>query len=209
MVQSSGARQGYCLHDLPEYQRRWDRHIANTGMIARSSDLLVYAWYANRKDSCDRWLIVEWDSYCATPLREYLAPVWDRDVVGPSVHFARLNSDWWWFNRLKSVPEPLWKYGAGIAPFTFIFVSDIALNAIANAVPWEQLGNANGELRFATLANSLGITPVAHPHSGPTITWKPLPPDTPLESGIFHPVKWLINSGGRTERMPSTEADGL
>src|SRR5258706_14370160 len=61
---------GYRLDATP-LAKRW--HSVNP---ARSSDWLVCSWYLQRQESCNKWWIVEWDTFARTSVREYYRPVW-------------------------------------------------------------------------------------------------------------------------------------
>src|SRR6185369_14053219 len=50
---------GYSFKATPELH---ELHAADPKMGA---DWLVCSWYAQRKEQCDRWWIVEWDVFCA------------------------------------------------------------------------------------------------------------------------------------------------
>ena len=65
---------GYSIRDFPKHADLWDRHTRQTGLGTRSADLLVYSWYENRREHCDRWLIVEWDAFCAMTVDEFFVP---------------------------------------------------------------------------------------------------------------------------------------
>src|SRR6187402_1271992 len=49
---------GYSILDFPIYREAWARQMLYAELQANSPDLLVYAWYANRHENCNRWIIV-------------------------------------------------------------------------------------------------------------------------------------------------------
>ena len=78
---------GYSIQNFPDWIERWRKQTAKPGLRARSTDLLVYAWYQNRWEDCEKWLLVEWDTFCACPVEEYFGKLMDRELVASSVHF--------------------------------------------------------------------------------------------------------------------------
>jgi hypothetical protein len=135
---------------------------------------------------------VEWDTYCSCTVNEYFGALIEHDIVAPSFHLPRQDQHcWWWFSKRKTLPSPLREHAAGIAPFSLILVSDRALNAMCQTLPPGDLGAGNGELRFASLACACGFQPVPNQiavgHNG----FRPLPVNTQLGPGMWHPVKWL------------------
>ena len=61
---------GYSLAATPEVA---GLHSINP---TRSSDWLVCSWFLQRREQCDKWWIVEWDTYCTASVRDYYQPVW-------------------------------------------------------------------------------------------------------------------------------------
>jgi hypothetical protein len=162
-------------------------------MAGKFGDLLLYAWYLNRKEQCARWLVVEWDAYCAMPVEEFDAPVAQFPLVAPSIRLPNREPEWVWFQNAKTLPEELQNFQAGIVPFCFVLMDDEVLDSVCKCVPWHELGNCSAELRFGTLASSVGYPPVAHPLCGTNVTWIPHSEKTPLTRGMWHPIKWLAN----------------
>lgn len=183
---------GYSIQDFPEDQEKWARHTAQEGLHTRSADLLLYAWYRNRRERCDRWVIVEWDAYCAMRVEDFFACVWEFDLVAPCVRWQNREPEYGWFGTLRTLPHDLQPYGVAVVPFCFLLLKDAVLDAVCRRVPWEQLGKCNAELRFGTLAHASGFAPVANPLAGWNITWQPLPETAPVHAGMWHPVKWRV-----------------
>src|SRR5215469_17470591 len=61
---------GYSLNATPMVERF---HSLNP---SRSSDWLVCSWFVQRKESCHKWWIVEWDTFARISVSEYYRPVW-------------------------------------------------------------------------------------------------------------------------------------
>ena len=64
---------------------------------------------------------------------------------------------------------------------------------MCKSLPPGDLGNGNGELRFATLARACGFNPLPHSHEIGINDCVPIPIGTPVGKGIWHPIKWSIN----------------
>ena len=183
---------GYSIRDFPEHSARWNRHLVKHPEAHRNSaDVLLCAWYENRREQCDRWLVVEWESFCASTVEDFLAPVAAFDFSGPSVRWLNRDPDWHWFKHVGKLPGELRPCAVGVMPFSFLLLNDAVLAAVTKHFPWDSLGNVSSELRFATVAHAYGFAPVANPLAGWNITWKPLDENTPLTEGMWHPVKWV------------------
>ncbi len=188
---------GMSVLDHPESRRRWAQHVEHDPqLLARSSDLIVYLWYAflrTPEQAAERWFLVEWDAYCQQSVRAFGARVWDLPVSGPRVIWPNVDPGWSWFKFTESLPLPLRDFTAGISPLCFILIADELLQQVVSAVPWDQLGITNGEMRFATLCVSQGVHPAANPYAGPFITWKPLIIPRGLHDAVrmYHPIKTL------------------
>lgn len=190
---------GYSIEQFADYKKIWDRHTASVHLRARSADLLLYGWYLNRKEECERWLVVEWDTYCTTKVEKFFEADWERDLVVSRVRWPLKDPGWYWWKSHASLPPDLHRFAAGTVPFSCILIKDAALTAIVEKVPWDQLGECNGELRFGTLANACGFPPIEVSSGKEFIDWEPLAPTSKLVGGLFHPVKWLASDRGAGE----------
>ena len=186
---------GYSIRDFPRFKASWERQSCKPGLRARSADLLLYAWYLHRREQCDRWLVVEWDAFCAMPVVDFFAATWEFDFVVPNVCWQTREPEWYWFQHIGSLPAGLQPFATGISPFCFLLARDAVLRAVCERVPWDCLGECNSDLRMGTLAYACGFVPVANPLSSWNITSQPLPETTPVDAGMWHPVKWLAPRG--------------
>src|SRR5215469_12589539 len=103
VTMSAGAplNGGYSLHATPELQAR------HSLIADRSSDWLVCSWYVQRREECDKWWIIEWDTYCTTSARKYYQPVWDFPFVASSVRLPHREPEWFWFLEREDLPKEL------------------------------------------------------------------------------------------------------
>ena len=160
----------------------------------RSSDRMVCSWFLQRKEVCDKWWLVEWDTFCAVSLREYYQPVWDFSFVTSAVRLAYREQEWYWFSEAgkQPVPEGYQPFLIGATPFIYL-ISEPALKATCTMLLENPLTVGNGELRFATAASRCGYVPCGYspPNDQITwVTWKTLPP----KPTIVHPVKHFVES---------------
>ena len=172
---------GYTLEPTPRLQ--WLHSL----LVRRSSDQLVCSWFVQRKEVCDKWWIVEWDTFCAMPAREYYRPVWAFPFVASSVCLKYRETEWFWFKKAGPLPEDYAPFAMGAVPFLYL-MSEPALQAVCRMLLENPIKAGNGELRFATAANRCGYAPCGYSPPNDQITWvnwTKLPP----HPAIVHPVK--------------------
>src|SRR5215469_230010 len=114
---------GYSLQATPQIQ------AMHSLTATRSSDWLVCSWYVQRREKCDKWWIIEWDTYCTMSAREYYRPVWHFPFVASSVRMPNREPEWPWFRARGDLPKQLRDYAAGAVPFLYL-VSNDALKSI-------------------------------------------------------------------------------
>jgi hypothetical protein len=173
---------GYSLAATPVFQRL---HAKN---VKRSSDWLVCSWYAQHRERCKKWWIIEWDTYCGMSAQEYYRPVWKYPFVASSVQLRNREPGWAWFYAVKQMPREYQPYATGAVPFLYL-VSIAALAAICETLIAAPFTAGNGELRFATAANRCGFPPCGFSPPNDQITHinhsQPITQPT-----ISHPVKF-------------------
>lgn len=200
--------EGYSIQRMAGWVDRWRKQTAKPGLRARSTDILVYAWYHNRLEDCEKWLLVEWDSYCACPVEEYFGMLMEKDLVASTVHLQEDGGNWSWFRKSRSLPEGIQSDAAGVVPFSLVLISDSTLSSMCKMLPCGDLGDGNGELRFASLARACGVTPHPNPFAPGKNGWSPLRRGTLLGRGMWHPVKWLSDPPVEQDRRSSNSENG-
>jgi hypothetical protein len=192
---------GYSIQDDETISQVWREQTVGhePDRKQRLGDLLLYGWYRNRREQCDRWLVVEWDCFCAMSVREFIEPVAAYPFVAATVVYQHQQPGWPWFGTVKTLPARLQPFAMGAAPCAFVILKDEALDALVKLVPWETMGKANSEVRLGTLANAAGFPAVPHPEAGGKIGWQPLPLMHPIPPGMWHPIKYLVPPTGSTE----------
>ncbi len=193
---------GYSIKDDEKVYQVWREQTTgdDPDRKRRIGDLMLYYWYLNRREHCDRWLVVEWDAFCAMPIREFIEPVSTYPFAAASIHLRRRDRDWYWFSLVKTMPEHLQPFAMGVVPSSFLILKDEVLDALVKLVPWDNLGKVNSEVRLGTLANAAGFPAVAHPLGGENIVWLPLPLMHPIPRGMWHPIKYLVPRTGSNEQ---------
>jgi len=205
---------GYSIHDDETFSRHWREQTTgdNDDLKNRSGDLLLYYWYQNRRERCDRWLVVEWDAFCSMPAREFIEPVAAYPFVAASIRVRRRERQWVWFSFVKTLPPHLRSFAMGVVPSAFLIFKDEVLDKLVKLVPWDNLSKCNAELRLGTLAHAAGYPAVAHPLGGANIVWLPLPLMNPIPPGRWHPIKYLVPRTGSHEEpryLKPVEAEDL
>ncbi|MFO1486847.1 MAG: hypothetical protein U1F65_00065 [Verrucomicrobiota bacterium] len=175
-------RGGYELAATPEVAQAHARNIR------RGSDWLVCSWFLQKQERCDRWWIVEWDTYCRVSAREYYQAVWDFPFVASSVRLPQREPEWAWFRAAGELPAAYQPYALGAVPFLYL-LTERALERICRRYLREPLLAGNAELRFATVANACGLPPCGFSPPHDQITWIECRPTR--RRTIFHPVKRL------------------
>jgi hypothetical protein len=156
----------------------------------RSCDALLYTWFLNRRISAHRYIYMEYDCLCTTPLSVAYRAEWNADVATRSYFTPATNPDWPWFCEIERQDADDRPFAAGVPPLAGFMLSHNALEAISHAATRRDI---YCELRVGTTANRLGIKP--RTFSGTLkdgINWNPRPLDCSLP-GVFHPVKYIVN----------------
>ncbi len=177
---------GYSLQGTEDISR------LHAALPTRSSDWLVCSWFVQRKEICDKWWIIEWDTFCNTSATDYYAPVWHFPFVVTTVIKKCREPNWYWFRDDHQMPTESRPYLIGGVPFLYL-IDDNALQTTCECLLRMRSIAGNGELRFATAANMCGFTPCAF--SPPDdrishISWEHVDD----AKAIFHPVKHFVKA---------------
>ncbi len=198
--------RGCSIFDWPEEAKAMADHVAqHSDLKAKSTDLLLLAWFRNRCVTGSSYFIVEWDTLVNCSIEDWLKPVMPYPFSAPSIRTLNREQEWCWFQQLSWLPESLQPFAYGAVPFTCLHVQHDLLAKMAERYP-QNTGLTNGELRFATVAASCGAPPVAHPEGGKTITWYPIEP-VGLALTIYHPIKATLPSP--KPYMPQQDIEAL
>ena len=176
---------GYSIDATPELKAR------HSVAPSRSSDWIVCSWFLQRKEKCEKWWIVEWDTFCRTSVQDYYTPVLNFPFVASSVRLPHRDPQWIWFRDFIHISEEYLPYLMGATPFLYL-MSDEALTATCTELLKRPFNFGNGELRFSTIANKCGFTPCGYSPPNDQITWLNWDSLADLKT-IFHPVKHYVN----------------
>jgi hypothetical protein len=175
---------GYTIDATPDIKK------LHSDAPTRSSDWLVCSWFLQRREKCEKWWIIEWDTFCRVSLRKYYSPVWEFPFVASSIRLPYRDPQWIWFREFAYTPEEYFPYLMGATPFLYL-VSDAALIAICKTLLKKSFICGNGELRFATTANKCGFPPCGYSPPDDQITWINWESLSDRKT-IFHPVKHYV-----------------
>lgn len=174
-------------HNLVGEPGLWSTHGASYPWS--NADLMLYQWYENRKVSCKKWVVIEWDTRCNISFAEYFGEAWDQPAVAPDVYIHKQHP-WYWFDKdFHIIPENLKPNAAGMSPVSCLLFKDEVLDAMVRVMKLNYTP-AFSELRLGTLARHVGATPVRVPNPKGKVTWQ-LFDDDPSQPGIWHPVKGI------------------
>ncbi len=156
----------------------------------QSPDWLVCSLFMQRRERCDKWWIVEWDTFARVSVRDYYHKVWDHPFVASSVRLTHREPEWAWFRHVSDLPETYSTFLVGAVPFLYL-VSDDVIQHTCKTLLETPIKCANGELRFPTAANKCGFPPCGYSPPMDRITW--IQWDYMAdEQTIFHPVKKIF-----------------
>lgn len=129
----------------------------------------------------DRYVWIEWDTYCSMPLQEAYGETWDKPLVGRDLYKPPVAWYWWKDVRYLDSNSQI----AGLSPLQGFLASYDALQTVLSTMP---MGPAFCELRIGTAINRSGIPFTPFPATlRDTIRWhmyKGL-----LNRGVYHSVK--------------------
>jgi hypothetical protein len=173
--------------EMPEVTDQW-----------HDNDLLIYAWFLSpHRLDAERYLVVEYDTYCTAPFREFYAGVWDQPVACARVVTLEKDPKWWWFRTIQD-RTPFGKHLMGMSPICGILFSRAALEKIAPNGLSPTYRPLLSECRIGTLVCAAQFMPaLIRPDAALFITFQPV---IPKGEGIWHPVKSITSP--RADHLP-------
>jgi len=199
-------KNGYTLQSTPDLK---PLHALDP---AQSPDWLLCSWFTQRQEQCDKWWIVEWDTFARVSVRDYYRAVWEYPFVASSVRLPYREPEWAWFNKISNLPPIYSSSLVGGVPFIYL-VSDDVIKRACTTLLEVPITSGNGELRFPTAASSCGFPPCGYSPPRDRITWIQWR-SLPDERAVFHPVKRIFPVDQSLlkpveERLFSPEQPGL
>jgi len=145
-----------------------------------NQDILIYEWFEREQPKFERYFLIEWDTFCTQPLKEFYGTSYHRSCVGAAIvnpesgdfipgQKVRMK-DWKWFSF--PVSPCLRKFARGIVPTSGTMLSHDALSGMVsvyrNYSSFKQMQAENqvgdldqmqNECRVGTLASMAGFEP--------------------------------------------------
>jgi predicted O-methyltransferase YrrM len=150
-------------------------------------DQLVYRWFgSDSRIDAERYLILESDTHCNIPVRDFYATVWDMPASGALVQTLDENTR---LGIFAGVPDPPSYNGAILAltPVCGTMLSYDALSAISPLAQDSLYASLFSEVRLGTMLGAAGFSPVPiFPSVNKYISWARR---VPIAPGIWHAVK--------------------
>ena len=153
----------------------------------KNSDRLLYEWFQSPDMiMADRYVILEWDTFCTVPVKDFYKPCWDKPAAAAQIHSIAKDPCWLWFHNSK------WqaRYGknlCGLSPTCGVMFSHAALNDVATLAHDPAHQDLYSEVRLGTMLAMTGHQPaVIFPGVSKYIAcvWR-----KPRGDGIWHSVK--------------------
>jgi len=148
------------------------------------TDIGLYHLYKEVKLNCERFLYVDWDTYCMLPVEEFYKNVWDEELSGVKV--MRKGDNWVWFNHMECLPESLKTEAIGMVPLSGMMLTKRTLQVLSETYFKNPL-RVFCELRLPIMAQSCGIKITEFKEGQRSIRYEPWN-YTPIRS-IVHPAK--------------------
>lgn len=165
----------------------------------RNTDRLIYQWFSSsQRIESERYWIVEYDTLCLAPVKDFYAEVWDEAVSCARVLTLEDSPDWCWF---QEIPNPMEFNNCllGMSPVCGILLSYAALAKMSELSANLLFDPLFCECRIGTLARSCGFFPrLIRQDIDDFISWQPR---LPTKVGIWHSVKTKLFSSEESELM--------
>jgi len=153
----------------------------------RNCDMLVYEWFrSDLRIMAERYLILESDTLCNMPIKEFYSDVWNKAASGAKIQTPQSNPKWRPFfeaRQLKLGEQHL----QGITPLCGILLSFEALDSITKLAKDRCLDLLHCELRIGMLLSRAGYA--AESISDCIDQYISCFMQIPIGPGIWHKIK--------------------
>lgn len=206
------------LHHHPLYEAVMARHLAllkalnpNAEVVPlcfepdretrdwqwRNCDVLIYEWFIQVQPEHERFFIIEFDTFCTMPLKEFYGSAYDKPAVGsvivlpwshePVLGYGQPMREWHWFSH-GDTPR-LYPFLRGLCPVCGAMFSRKCLAKMSSIYfSNREVDRLHAECRLGTLACMAGYEPERiREDSHLFILSKDLAPHQ--DRGIWHRVK--------------------
>jgi hypothetical protein len=165
----------------------------------RNTDRLVYTWFhSTQRVLAERYLIIEFDTFCSMPFENFYAQAWDMPASCARVITQENDPGWQWF---AEIPDHHIYRGnlTGMSPLCAVMLVFSALAAMTKLVRDPIYDPLFCECRIGTLANAAGYRPVMiRPDIDRYISWQSRSPRGP---GVWHSVKSKTLDNAATQAL--------
>ena len=160
------------------------------------ADLLMYDFIYHNDLPHDKYLIIEWDTYCNCSIEEFYGEALDKETFGHTVHNP-VEEDWNWYRDLTQEQKDSLPFFGGYTPTSGLLMSKTILTKINQLIldnP-RKYDNMFSELRLGSLIRIAGYSlDTPFENSENFMNWnggKIIFDKT--KNGYYHPVKTVIN----------------
>lgn len=186
----------FIVDDNQEYLPKNSSEIKSLGHSDwTQADLLIYDFVYHNKLLHDKYLIIEWDTYCNCSIEEFYGDALNKESFGHIVHDANIEN-WYWFKILnENQKKSIQKFG-GYTPTSGLLFSKNTLLKINDLIidnP-RKYDNMFSELRLGSLTKAAGVE-LDKPflNSEKYINWSfRLIDFKKTKKGYYHPIKQII-----------------
>jgi len=160
------------------------------------ADLLIYDFIYHNNLPHDKYLIIEWDTYCNCSIEEFYGEALNKETFGHTVHNP-VEEDWNWYRDLTQEQKNNLAFFGGYTPTSGLLISKeilIKINQLILDNP-RKYDNIFSELRLGSLIKIAGYslnTPFKNSEN--FMNWN----DGKIifdktKNGYYHPIKTVIN----------------
>lgn len=160
------------------------------------ADLLMYDFIYHNDLPHDKYLIIEWDTYCNCSIEEFYGEALDKETFGHTVHNP-VEEDWNWYRDLTQEQKDSLPFFGGYTPTSGLLISKTILTKINQLILGSprKYDNMFSELRLGSLIRIAGYSlDTPFENSENFMNWN----DGKIifdktKNGYYHPVKTVIN----------------
>jgi hypothetical protein len=173
------------IFDTSSHGRQWTE-----------ADLLIYDFVHHNELLHDKYLVIEWDTYCNCSIEEFYGTALNKETFGHTVHNP-VEENWNWYVDLSQEQKNSILIFGGYTPTSGLLISKqilLNINQLILNNP-RKYDNMFSELRLGSLIKIVGYA-LDIPFEGAEeyMNWKT---DKIIfdktKNGYYHPIKTIIN----------------
>jgi hypothetical protein len=160
------------------------------------ADLLIYDFIYHNNLPHDKYLIIEWDTYCNCSIEEFYGEALNKETFGHTVHNP-VEEDWNWYRDLTQGQKDNLAFFGGYTPTSGLLISKEILIKINQLIldNLRKYDNIFSELRLGSLIKIAGHslnTPFENSENFMNWNGDKIIFDK-TKNGYYHPIKTVIN----------------